>query len=599
MVAARRDAGGGDGSPRRLSEAGARRSDRLLSLALGGSLLATGLALGCAGCLLDRSGALSQDCTADSQCDDGNGCTRDACGSDGTCQHSAFDGGAYLLQVPGDCQLLGCVDGLPVATADDTDVPANPCIDATCFGGQLNQHSKPEGAPCQLGSGTGSCTNGQCVVQCDAQNAAEVCNDQNSCTTDGCDITNARCLHQPLDGQPAPGVGQLVGDCQVVLCVAGTQQTVADDADVKDDGNECTIESCANGQLTTTNAPQDSPCGTGLVCDDAGVCVGCNSPDQCGWATDCMYPTCSSQQCGVVYVASGTPLPDWEQDAWPCRNKVCDGWGSVQYVPRNSNCDDGLFCNGTSDQCIGGNCGGVGNYPCPGANGDSNCNESCDETSHSCDAYDGDGTACVSDSFCAGGVGQCQNGACAAYAPADPCPGADNDPDCNESCEESTKSCTAYDGDWASCLSAGVNCAGSGPGHCTSGGCEPDSPTNGCNGPDGDSDCYESCDANSQSCTGYDGDGAACVDESFCTGGPGHCTASGCVADNLVDPCPVPSVDPGCSSACNEQGHNCQGRDPVCTPCGTSGGSGGGDGGVATELFCDSNGTCSSSQQCP
>ena len=106
-----------------------------------------------------------------------------------------------------------------------------------------------------------------------------------------------------------------------------------------------------------------TPCLTGDVCA-SGYCVdGVCCDEACGGGAldDCLG-------CSVAVGAStdGTCAP-------------FDG------IP----CDDGLHCNGV-DTCQVGTCSHAGD-PCPGADGDGDCAESCDESTDSCTADDFDG----------------------------------------------------------------------------------------------------------------------------------------------------------------------------------------------------------------
>ena len=61
-----------------------------------------------------------------------------------------------------------------------------------------------------------------------------------------------------------------------------------------------------------------------------------------------------------------------------------------------------------------------------------------------------------------------------------------------------------------------------------------------CPGPDGDSECWESCDESANDCTAYDGDGVPCQN-GYCEDGdcePSECyfTVGGAVYDDLGDP---------------------------------------------------------------
>src|SRR5207253_915743 len=56
-------------------------------------------------------------------------------------------------------------------------------------------------------------------------------------------------------------------------------------------------------------------------------------------------------------------------------------------------CDDGLFCNG-ADSCSGAVCSHHVGNPCPGADGDGDCSESCLEAQDNCNGNDPEGAVC-------------------------------------------------------------------------------------------------------------------------------------------------------------------------------------------------------------
>ncbi|MBW2524025.1 MAG: FG-GAP repeat protein [Deltaproteobacteria bacterium] len=183
-------------------------------------------------------------------------------------------------------------------------------------------------------------------------------------------------------------------------------------------------------------------------------------------------------------------------------------------------CDDGRFCNGI-DFCNQGICESSGD-PCEASasDGDLNCAESCDEATDSCTAPDPDGTLCDDGKFCTG-EGACASGVCVLAG--DPCAAAigDADDDCSESCDEVERACTLPDPDGASC-DDGVYC--NGPETCWEGVCA-SSGGNPCPGADRDGDCRESCDETADACTAPDPDGSPCGEgtcaSGMCQYGPG------------------------------------------------------------------------------
>jgi hypothetical protein len=90
-----------------------------------------------------------------------------------------------------------------------------------------------------------------------------------TCTNNTCGVTFA-----PM-GMPT-ATGQTAGDCKELQCDGngGTTQ-VTNDADVPNDGLQCTTDACAMGTPMTTNVPGGTPCneGGGTMCDGNGACV--------------------------------------------------------------------------------------------------------------------------------------------------------------------------------------------------------------------------------------------------------------------------------------------------------------------------------------
>lgn len=130
-------------------------------------------------------------------------------------------------------------------------------------------------------------------------------------------------------------------------------------------GDECAMRICDNGTCGQAFEPLDTTCSAGgTVCDGAGACVECNTAGQCGGPAECQIATCTANTCGSAN------LPD------------------------GASCDDGQFCNGT-ETCAEGLCGipGTGD-PCPGPDGDADCQESCDEVGDNCSADDPVGAPC-------------------------------------------------------------------------------------------------------------------------------------------------------------------------------------------------------------
>jgi hypothetical protein len=91
-----------------------------------------------------------------------------------------------------------------------------------------------------------------------------------------------------------------------------------------------------------------------------------------------------------------------------------------------------LFCNGP-DTCSGGSCSVHTGKACPGADGDSNCSESCKESTDTCNAPDPNGSSCNDGVFC-NGADTCSSGSCSQHA-GSPCTGQQVCNEAQDKCE--------------------------------------------------------------------------------------------------------------------------------------------------------------------
>ncbi len=295
------------------------------------TLLGAASLLPSAGCKLDTQGAGAYDiaCTTDSQCNDENPCTTDACSARGVCTFTVA----------------------PALVPDD----GNDCTTDHCEGASARHEPANEGAPCNDGASAGFCKSGECFVACNAENQATACDDQNPCTLDSCDVTSGKCVRVKLDNTPTPGVTQKVGDCKRDVCVQGVAAQVVDDTDLPVDV-ECWDESCTNGVPSKTPGPLNAPCGwtKELKCDGNGACVGCTDSSQCP-KDDCNDGVCdASGVCKLDPKPAGTPLPDGKQTAHDCQLVQCDGSGTAVSVADDNDppVPDSSEC--TQDLCVGG-----------------------------------------------------------------------------------------------------------------------------------------------------------------------------------------------------------------------------------------------------
>ncbi|AKT39081.1 uncharacterized protein CMC5_032280 [Chondromyces crocatus] len=112
----------------------------------------------------------------------------------------------------------------------------------------------------------------QCAVAADCQAPANVC-EVAVCTAGVCGTTPVAA------GTLVPT--QITGDCQRAICDGnGSTVTEADDFDIPNDNNDCTVDDCDQGTPVFTPEPASTGCDDngGVVCDGAGQCI----PAVCG-----------------------------------------------------------------------------------------------------------------------------------------------------------------------------------------------------------------------------------------------------------------------------------------------------------------------------
>lgn len=179
------------------------------------------------------------------------------------------------------------------------------------------------------------------------------CDDGNECTDEVCDLATGLCSNPPVS-VGTPLAIQTAGDCVERQCDgAGGLTDAADDGDLADDGNDCTVETCSGGTPGSSDAAAGSACAAGL-CDGAGTCVGCLDASDCGTDTACLTYECNLGACGMQYAGAGTPLPVEDQSAGDCQRLECDGVGAPQGIADDSDvpADEGNEC--TVEACLAG-----------------------------------------------------------------------------------------------------------------------------------------------------------------------------------------------------------------------------------------------------
>ena len=161
----------------------------------------------------------------------------------------------------------------------------------------------------------------------------------------------------------------------------------------------------------------------------------------------------------------------------------------------------------------------------------------------------------------------------------DPCERPDGDANCSESCNEETDACDARDPDASAC-DDGVYCNGTDL--CASGACAWHSGSP-CPAPGDDDDCMEGCNEVTHACDAPEVPGSPCNDGRFCTTGEACNDAGACGGG--VSTCPGTDADGDCAESCDELADSCTAFD--------ADGSGCDDGLFCTATdVCDGRGLC-------
>jgi hypothetical protein len=348
-----------DGSAAASRDAFARSRRLLVSVALAALLLAALFA----GCTLPRGGTQQQECSVDSQCDDGNPCTIDTCTAQGMCDWPPVtDNEPLANQTPGDCTLRICNQGVEVPQYDPSDLPddGNDCTDDSCSesDGPVHDTAAADGSSCTEGTQAGRCANGTCVtVECQTD---DQCDPDTSCRDFYCGADDTCQFTDVPDGTPLPPAEQTEGDCAESLCFGGEPTDYPQWSDLPIHCNAgCQIPICdeleVNGRCQNEPRGFDCSAAGGNVCNDDGLCVDCNEAIDCGQppVPSCETRTCVSETCIYTYASAGTPLPSSLQQPGDCHELQCDGsGGEVDAIDDSDPYDDSNDC--TDDLCTNG-----------------------------------------------------------------------------------------------------------------------------------------------------------------------------------------------------------------------------------------------------
>ena len=250
-------------------------------------------------------------------CDDGVGCTVDTCDEDAdSCSHApddaacndgAFCNGDEICDAQNDCQpgTDPCDDGVG-CTVDACDEDADSC------------NHTPDDALCDNGDFCDGAETCDAVLDCQA--GADPCDDGVGCTVDTCDEDGDSCSHATDDAACDDGVFCNGAEtCDPTLdCQPG--------ADPCDDGVACTQDGCDEGGQTCSHTNDDAVCeewASGALC--APACSpndnGCVDPPT-GLVLDCASPVLLPEVDSTCDLTLSGPTVDGQTACLGCSAEV-------------------------------------------------------------------------------------------------------------------------------------------------------------------------------------------------------------------------------------------------------------------------------------
>jgi hypothetical protein len=181
------------------------------------------------------------------------------------------------------------------------------------------------------------------------------------CRTVACDAH--RCVLTDAAAR-APTTSQIAGDCQQIECDGhGLVRSAAVD-DPRDDGRDCTADTCAEGVPANTPKAAGTPCqqGGGAVCNGTGDCVGCLSDTDCAGqickASSCVPPGCANnvKDGGETDKDCGGPCDPCADNRHCVIGADCVSLVCVSKVCKSPTCGDAVKNGSEADVDCGGGC---------------------------------------------------------------------------------------------------------------------------------------------------------------------------------------------------------------------------------------------------
>ncbi|MFO0760647.1 MAG: hypothetical protein U0359_29485 [Byssovorax sp.] len=247
-------------------------------------------------CKYDAFKVKTGGCESAADCDDGNPCTTDVCGSDGSCSHAAGNAGAVCRAAAGAC------DTAEVCTGDSTECPADGKSSGVC---------RPAAGPCDAPESCDGASN-----DCPADgflSSATVCRDAaGACdVAESCTGSSADC---PADAKSTDVCRASAGVCDVAESCDGVSNDCPADGFLsaatvcRDAAGACDLaESC-------TGSSADCPADAKSTAECRGAAGECDVPESC----DGVGNDCPADQVKPINTACSS-------DGSDCTADLCDG----------------------------------------------------------------------------------------------------------------------------------------------------------------------------------------------------------------------------------------------------------------------------------
>jgi hypothetical protein len=178
---------------------------------------------------------------------------------------------------------------------------------------------------------------------CDGATDEGTCDDKESCTTDSCDAKTGNCTHTPLTGSCDDGDACTESDvCSAGACAGAAKKC--------DDSEPCTTDSCKDGKCQTAPntdkaCDDNDKCTDADKCNDKGKCTG--AAKNCDDGNKCSIDTCADGKCSSGKVQEG-PCEDGDLCTTGDLCKLTGG-KLVCEAGKAKVCDDANEC--TLDTC--------------------------------------------------------------------------------------------------------------------------------------------------------------------------------------------------------------------------------------------------------